>query len=103
MLSRGLAQTATQITSTIQADIHNLGSRIEAIEQKVEHTLATANQNTAHIEDLQDQLEAALSKIDDLENGLRQYNSRIRGLPESIKDVYTATCTFYQRTVSGHS
>lgn len=34
MLSRGLAQTATKITSTIQADLHNLGTRIDAIEQK---------------------------------------------------------------------
>lgn len=67
MLARGLSQTATQITSTIQADLHNQGARIEAIEQKVELTVAKANQNTACMEDLQDQLETALTKIDVLE------------------------------------
>lgn len=35
MLSRGLAQMASQITSTIQADLQNLGTRIEAIEKKL--------------------------------------------------------------------
>lgn len=33
MLANGLAQTAAQITNTIKADLQNLGSHIEAIEQ----------------------------------------------------------------------
>lgn len=66
MLARGLAQIATQITSTIQADLQNLGTGIETIEQKAEHMIARANQNTARIQDLQDQLDSALGKIDDL-------------------------------------
>lgn len=92
MLSRGLAQTATQITSIIQADLHNLCARIEAIEQKAEHTIPSANQNTSHIQDLQDQLESVHEKIDDLENRTRCYNFRVRGLPESIKDSSEAVC-----------
>lgn len=40
MLSRGLAQTASQITSTIQVDLQNLGNRIETIEHKTEQTIS---------------------------------------------------------------
>lgn len=43
MLSRGLAQTASQITSTIQADLQNLGTRIKDIEQKTDQTVARTN------------------------------------------------------------
>lgn len=48
---------------------------------------AQANQNTACIQVLRDQLDTALSKIDDLENRSRHYNFRIRGLPESVLDI----------------
>ncbi|XP_073479900.1 olfactory receptor 1496-like [Aquarana catesbeiana] len=89
-LDRGLSQTATQINSAIQTDMQNLGARIEAIELKTDHTVARVNQNTARIQDLQDQLDTALSKIDDLENRSRRYNFRIRCLPESVKDVDSA-------------
>lgn len=82
MLTRGLAQTAAQITSTIQPDLHQLGARIEAIEMKADHKIARTNQNTARIQELHAQLDTARSKIDDLENRSRQYNFRIRGLPE---------------------
>lgn len=34
------------------------------------------------------------AKIDDLENRSKRYNFRIRGLPESIKDVQAAECSF---------
>lgn len=81
-----LAQTATQMTSIIQADRHNLGARIEAIKKKAKHSIARANQYIARIQDPQDQLESAHEKIDDLENRTRRYNFRIRGLTESIKD-----------------
>lgn len=87
MLSRGLVQTAAQI----EVDLRNLGARIEAIQQKADHTVARANQNTARI---QDQLGTALSKIDDLENRSRHYNFRIRGLLETVKDVHSAVCSF---------
>lgn len=91
ILSKGLAITAAQITSMIQA--HNLGARIEIIEMKADQTIARTNQNTARIQELRDQLDTALSKIDDLENRSRCYNFRIRGLPEPIKEVDSVVCS----------
>lgn len=87
LLDRGLAQKANKITSDIRADFQNLGSRMKAIEQKLDITVSRANQNTDHIQVIKDQLEVALSRIDDLENRLRRDNFRIRGLPETITDI----------------
>lgn len=74
MLDRGLSSIAAKITGETKADLQNLGSRMEVIESKLDATLTRANQNTDRIKDIQDQLETALSKIDDLENRLRRYN-----------------------------
>lgn len=91
LLDRGLANTATKITGEIKANFQNLGSRTEAIEHKLDLTVATANQNSDHIQTLQDRLNSALFRIDELENRSRRYNFRIRGLPESIADISQAT------------
>lgn len=85
MLTRGLSHNAAQITASIHADLQQIGSRIEVIEQKSDQAALRINQNTARIQELQDQLEVATSKIDDLENRSRRYNFRIRGLPESVR------------------
>lgn len=54
-------------------------------------TAAVSNQNLDPIQTLHDQLDTALSRIDDLENRSRRYNFQIRGLPETITDVSAAT------------
>lgn len=90
MLSRGLAQTAAQITASIYADLQQIGIRIEVIGKKADQSVARINQNSAKIQDLQDQLETAMSKIDDLENRSRCDNFRIQGLPASVKQVQPA-------------
>lgn len=46
--------------------------------------MGRVNQNTKMISYLQDQLDLANTKIEDLENRSRRYNFRLRGLPESI-------------------
>lgn len=99
MLSRGLDKMASQTTSAIQADLQNLGSMIEATEKKVEKTISRANQNTARIQDLEDQLDTAIAKIDDLENHSRRYNFRIRGLPEAVKDTHQAVTSFIKEII----
>lgn len=48
----------------------------------------------SRIQNLQDQLDTALSKIDDLENHSRLYNFRIRGLSETITEVQEAVRAF---------
>lgn len=87
MLSRGLAQNASHITSIIQADLQHLGARIEAVESKTDQAVAMTIQNTDRITELHDQLDIAYSKLDDLENRNRRYNFRLRGLPETFKDT----------------
>lgn len=64
---------------------------MDAIEGKLEQTAAVSHQNYDLIQSLQDQLDAANSRIDDLENRSRRLNFRIRGLPESVTDVAAAT------------
>lgn len=71
MLSRGLTQTAAQMTSAIHADLQHIGAQIEHIENKTDQSTARINQNTVRIQHIQDQLEMALFKIDDLENRSR--------------------------------
>lgn len=87
LLDRGLAQTAAKITGDLKADFINLGARIDAIEHKMEDTIAVTNQHSQHISTVQDQLDLAMARIDELENRSRRYNIRIRGLPETIHNV----------------
>lgn len=60
------------------------------MDNNMDTTIAHTNQNTDCIQDLHNQLEVAMSKIDDLENRSRRYNFRIRGLPESIMNIPAA-------------
>lgn len=48
---------------------------------------------------LQDQLDTALSCIDDLENRFRRENFRIRGLPESITDTTSVVQDFLRQII----
>lgn len=91
LLERGLEATAAKITGEIKADLQNIGSRMDAIEGKLDQTAAVSHQNSDLIQSLQDQLDTAFSRIDDLENRPRRLNFRIRGLPETILTVTAAT------------
>lgn len=62
LLERGLANTEAQITNTIKSDFASLGSRMEAMEDKIGSTVIRTNQNAAHIQTLQEQLDTALSR-----------------------------------------
>ena len=90
MLDRGLAQNAERITRDIRADFQCLGNRIETIEHKLDINIARIDQNADHLLFLQEQLEAAQARIENLENRSRRDNFRVRGLPESIVDVHAA-------------
>lgn len=83
MLAWGLSSTSAKMTGKIRADIQIQGCRTEVIVSKRDATVARANQNTDCIQDLQDQLEATLSKINDLENRSRRYSFRIRWFPRN--------------------
>lgn len=56
----------------------------------MELTAEVSHQNSDLIQTLHDQLNTALSRIDDLENRSRRYNFRVRGLPETVTDVTVA-------------
>lgn len=88
MLDSDLAQTAARITSDIKHDLHLLGSHLETFETQVDATIDRVNQNTDRFQELQDQLEGAMAKINDLENRLRRLNFRIRGLPEIPSQIH---------------
>lgn len=64
-----------KIAIDIKIDLQSLGSHIETMETKINITIAHANQNTDHIQDLHNQLEVA--NVDDLENWSRRYNFRV--------------------------
>lgn len=87
LLDRGLTHAAKKITNDMHSDFHNLGSRMEAIEHKLDITVSRANQNTDHIQVMQEQLDTALTSINDLENCSRRDNFGIRGLPKSTTDI----------------
>lgn len=99
LLEKGLAQTAAKITGDIKVDFQSLGERMGAIESKLDITVSRANQNTAQIQLLQEQLETAIARIDDLENRSRRQNLRIRGLPESITDTSEAVQDLFKSLI----
>lgn len=90
ILDKGLAQNAERITGEIKADFQCLGNRIENIEHKLDVNIARTDQNADHLQFMQEQLDAAQARIDDLENRSRRDNFRVRGIPESIVDVNSA-------------
>lgn len=90
LLDKGLSTVAAKIIGDIKENFQRLRDRMETMEHKLEDTVAKTNQNSAHIQVLQDQLDEALSKIDDLENRSRRYNFRLRGLLESVTDIRAA-------------
>lgn len=47
LLEKGLAQIAAKITGDIKADFHNLGSRIKAIENKLDITVSREHPGSA--------------------------------------------------------
>ena len=63
---------------------------MDSVEHKLDTNVSKTEQHDDHIHFLQEQLEAAQTKIDDLENRSRRENFRVRGLPESIMDVHSA-------------
>lgn len=75
LLDKGLASTAAKITGDIKVDLQNIGSMMEAIESKLDRSAAVSHQNSDLIQILQDQLDTAFSRTDDLENRSRRYDS----------------------------
>lgn len=61
LLEKGLASTAAKITGDIKADLQIIGSRMDAIECKLDQTAAVSHQNSYLIEILHDQLDTAFS------------------------------------------
>ena len=99
MLSKSLALNAAQITSSIHADLLQLGMRMDTMEQKADQAVTRINQNSSRLQEVQDQLEVAFAKIDDLENRSRRYNFRVRGLPESDKEVQVAVKSLIKKLI----
>lgn len=91
LLEKGLNSTAAKMTRENKADLQNIGFRMDATECKLAQTAAVSHQRSDLIQTLCDQLDTDFSRIDDLENRSRRYNFRIRGLPETILGVTTAT------------
>lgn len=81
MLAEGLAQNATQITTSIKADLQSLGACMDVIEMAVNNTATRTNQNTTCYQKLQGQLEIALAKLDNLENKSKRYNFSYQRYP----------------------
>lgn len=78
MLQQELSKACTMINTNLKRDIHSLGERFVMIETKVDKIIKKVNQNSNMITDLQDRLEEAYTKIEDLENNSRRYNVRIQ-------------------------
>lgn len=72
---------------------------METIENKLDRTVVATNQNLDHIQTLQEQLDVALFRINDLENRSRRYNIRIRGLSESISNIPAAVQDVIQNLI----
>lgn len=91
LLEQGLDKTSKKITGDQKQLFQVLGSRINAIENKLDTTVGRTNPNTDRICHLEASLEEPLAKTDDLENRSRRYIFRIHGFLESITDAQEAT------------
>lgn len=80
LLQQELSKTCTIITSDMKEDFKNIGERLD----NMDGTVKRVNQNSKMILSLQDQLDQANPKIEDLENRSRRYNFHVSGLPETV-------------------
>lgn len=103
LLQQELSKACTAITAEIRGDFHCIGERLDTIEFKVDGTVGRVNQNTKMISSLQDQLDQANTKIEDLKNRSRLYNFRLCRSPELITDLEDAVHILMQDLIPGIS
>lgn len=88
LLEKGLAATAAKIPGEIKADFQNLGHRMEAIENKLDMTVAATNQNSNYMQTLQDRLDLAIYRIDKHENRSRTDQTFRTEASPSLSQMY---------------
>lgn len=87
LLQQELSKACSILTTVFKRDFHSIGERFDTTESKFDGTAARVNQNSAMDTDLQNRLEKACAKIEDLENRSCHYNVRIQGLPETHTEL----------------
>ncbi|XP_066439048.1 uncharacterized protein [Eleutherodactylus coqui] len=73
-----------QALSSLQTEVHQLGHRVNELEETQEETHSTLTAHDQAIKAQAAQITDIMSHLEDLENRHRRNNLRIRGLPEDI-------------------
>lgn len=101
MLQAELSAATTKLATQFTREIRELGSRTNDLEDKIDAAPTVSENHEQDIADLKKELEAAHLCLEDFENRVRRGNLRLRGIPETIKDL-TSTALF-QELVPGIS
>ncbi|OCT86641.1 hypothetical protein XELAEV_18020325mg [Xenopus laevis] len=85
LLQMELATVTTTITKQLTREIRDLGTRTDQVEQKLDEVIRRVNDHDIQIDTLLSHHQSTMDRLEDFEN-----RSRIRGLPEMVKDLHVA-------------
>ncbi|OCT88259.1 hypothetical protein XELAEV_18016891mg [Xenopus laevis] len=99
MLRTELDVTTKKITASLSKEIKEISKRTDTLETRMDDTTTVLEGHETDIDTLRFQLQELQDKIEDMENRSRRVNIRIRGLPESYKNLEDDMTEFFSNLV----
>uniref|UniRef100_A0A1B8XXT6 L1 transposable element RRM domain-containing protein n=1 Tax=Xenopus tropicalis TaxID=8364 RepID=A0A1B8XXT6_XENTR len=87
LLRSDLEKTSEKMMRSISREIEELGQRTDTLENKTDDAITVLDRHKAEIHKLTTQVSDLKEKLEDLENRSRRCHLRIRGLPETYKNL----------------
>ncbi|OCT80094.1 hypothetical protein XELAEV_18026897mg [Xenopus laevis] len=102
MLCSELDITSKKITSSLSKEIREIGRRTDILESRMYDTTTVLEGHKTDINGLRYQLQELQDKIEDMENRSCHGNIRIRGLPETYKNLEGEITEFFFTKLAPH-
>lgn len=101
ILQKALKQTSDHITDKLTREIRELGFRTADLEIRMDDIESQSQHFTSEFKNLKEENVILQSRLEDQENRARRANLRIRGIPETITDVYATMIALFQELHPG--
>ncbi|OCT97366.1 hypothetical protein XELAEV_18009586mg [Xenopus laevis] len=99
MLRTELDVTTKKITASLSKEIKEISKRTDTFETRMDDKTTVLEGHETDIDTLRFQLQELQDKIEDMGNRSRRGNIRIRGLPESYKNLEDDMTEFFSDLV----